>query len=652
MNHHIIQNNEFPDLPDQIENLFLDTETTSFDPKLKSIDVWKSCWIAGIAFSYEDCETIWFVPIRYRDSYSEEKNNDLSLTKEFIDSLLRRSKRWINHNIKYDYHVLTREGYTIDHLELYDTLTSAKLVESDRFVYNEDALAADWLKMDQVDVYKQAMKPWIEASNDWGEVPIDKIGIYACHDIHKNRLLYKYIKENLHPDCSSIESVEQKVTKCLCRTEQVGLCVDTLELKKEEYQTTCEMLTIVEQIRQDHGLIMRPNVNADCYEIFHNKFGLPVVKLTEKGDGPSYDKFALETLKQYPSAPKELIGACLRYRKCSSHNGFVKSYSSLELNGRLHASYNQCIRTGRMSCSDPNMQQLDKPAKALIHPPNGYVFLSFDFSAIEFRLLAHYLGQQDILEAYANDPDKDFHQWVADMCHVKRKPAKNINFCMAYGGGKGKVLSMLANNADVIAELANVDASPEEFESLCRNRAESIFNTYHRVLHRLRPLTTMAANRLKARGYVKNGAGRHRQLPIKACYRALNTVIQSFAADIMKEAVVNTSPIYNSFLREHGVEQVAYVHDEILFIVPRKYIESGYLDNNCVFVPDREKKDKKYCLEALGYDAPNEIVSNIVGGMLSYSDRLTVPLRVSAAIGLNNWADLVELPKELIYVSG
>jgi DNA polymerase-1 len=640
MNHVLIQNNNFPTLPDVIDELYLDFETTSFDPKKSSVDVWKSCWIAGVAFTWDDHDTEYFIPIRYRDHYSEEKNCSEFEAFLFIQSLYNISKVWINHNIKYDYHVASREKFKLDHLILKDTLTRAKLVQSDRFVYSEDVLSADWLGIENVDEHKMAMLPFVEDSKDWGEIPIRFMAPYACHDVYKNRLLFHYIEEHLPEDVKPVATLEEKVTKCLCRCEQVGLSVNPLRLKIEETKVTAEMLTIAEKIRRQHGLLMRPNVNADCYEVFHKQMGFPVVGFTEKDNKPSYDKYALATLRQYPGAPIELIDDCLRYRENVSHNGFIKSYRKHELNGRLHASYNQVIRTGRMSCKEPNMQQLNKRAKEFIEPHENYVFLSFDFSAIEFRLLAHYLGQPEILAAYAEDPDTDFHQWVADMCHVDRKPAKNINFCMAYGGGKKKVLSMLANNADIIKEL-EAD-SPEEFEARCFSRAESIFKKYHNVLYKLRPLTSMAANRLKSRGFVKNGYGRHRHLPIKACYRALNTVIQSTAADAMKEAVYRTSPIYNEALRDFGVEQVAYVHDEILFICPRRHIEDWYFQETSSYI---KEKDRFYYAEG----PKNEVIQEIVKGMLVPSERFSVPLRVSAAICEKNWADAIELPKELIY---
>ena len=639
MRYEVIQDRRFPKLPEKIERLYLDTETTSFDPTRTSLDVWKCCWLAGVPFTWDDHPVSYFLPLRYRDFYSEYKNQEWFVSFNFLQDLINRSTLWINHNLKYDFHVLTREGFDLSKIRIHDTLTQAKLVQSDRFVFSEDALAADWLNLENVDEHKCAMLPFLTNTKDWGEVPTRLMAPYACHDVHKNRLLHRYIATNRHIDTNEVSELEEKVTQCLCRCEQVGLQVNRTALKLEEYNTTAALLKTADKIRKEHGILMRPNVNGDCYEVFHKQMGFPVCGYTEKGQ-PSYDKFALKTLLQYPGIPIELVKDCLSYRQNISHNGFVKSYRKHELDGRIHASYNQAIRTGRMSCKEPNMMQLNKRAKELIDPHDDYIFLSFDYSAIEFRLLAHYLGQPDILAAYSEDPDTDFHQWVADMCSVARQPAKSINFCMAYGGGKKKVLSMLANNADIIEELEASDK--EAFNLACQDRAEEIFTKYHTVLHKLKPLTYMASNRLKARGYVKNAYGRHRHLPMKACYRALNTVIQSTAADCMKEAVVATSPIFNPVLADYGVEQVAYVHDEILFIAPRKHFSDWYFQSTSTY---KKKKDTFFKNEG----STHPIIAEITSKMLIGDARFTTPLRVSASICEKNWADSVELPKELTY---
>jgi DNA polymerase I-like protein with 3'-5' exonuclease and polymerase domains len=87
----------------------------------------------------------------------------------------------------------------------------------------------------------------------------------------------------------------------------------------------------------------------------------------------------------------------------------------------------------------------------------------------------------------------------------------------------------------------------------------------------------------------------------------------------MKEAVVNSSPLYNERIKYYGIEQVAFVHDEILFICPNENAQN----------PD--------------------VVKEIVRSMLRGSTRFSVPLRVSAAIGRDNWANLEEIDKSMLY---
>lgn len=106
-----------------------------------------------------------------------------------------------------------------------------------------------------------------------------------------------------------------------------------------------------------------------------------------------------------------------------------------------------------MSCKRPNAQQLSKAAKKLIWPDEGMELLSCDYSQVEFRIIVHILRDPECIAAYAKDPDTDFHSWVAEMCHIARDPAKNVNFAIGYGASKRKVTTMLAGNMDLMGEL-------------------------------------------------------------------------------------------------------------------------------------------------------------------------------------------------------
>ena len=69
----------------------------------------------------------------------------------------------------------------------------------------------------------------------------------------------------------------------------------------------------------------------------------------------------------HPHAPTRLVQLIREYRHWDKLlTAFIKPYQTLAVDGVLHCTYNQMVRTGRMSCSLPNMQQLSKDAKRLI----------------------------------------------------------------------------------------------------------------------------------------------------------------------------------------------------------------------------------------------------------------------------------------------
>jgi len=316
-----------------------------------------------------------------------------------------------------------------------------------------------------------------------------------------------------------------------------------------------------------------------------NKYGLPVLGFTDKRE-PSFDKETMISYQVHPTVKESeelstIVSKIRRYRHLHTlRSFFIVPYREHEVNGIMHPNYNQVLRTGRLSCRRPNAQQLSTEAKLLIHPLLGCVFVRYDYSQIEFRLIVHYIKDERAIAAYLGDPNTDFHQWVADMCGIPRRPAKNVNFCIGYGGGREKVVSMLAANMELVGYLGTVvdklvaegkiadGQRKQAFELLCKRKGERVYRNYHDMLPGLRSTTTRAARTLEARGYVYNAYGRQRYLPLKASYRAFNTIMQSCAADVIKERTVAFAPRYNSDVRNYGVSIAASVHDETLINVP------------------------------------------------------------------------------------
>lgn len=570
----IQERSELPVIPDVIEELFADFETTSGDYRLMSVNPWRHCSVIGVAVAFDRDAPIYFVP------------RELLITGWWRD-VLQASKRWINHNIHYDAHVSANDLNCPPppELELICTLNDSKLINSDMGFaggYGLDNLSKVWLK-DDIDKFGHAMMPWLNDSKDYGDVPIDIMAEYACVDVRTNIKLWVHITKNMYEESQYVWRKEHEVTRLLWNIEHTGILVNPTDVKKTELKALIRMFEIDAELEKILGRSINPKSNKDVHDVLCNQYGLPVLAWTEPSEktgmsGPSFDKDALKMYAQHPLAPKDVVKLIMEYSKLSTFKSlFLEAWGELvDDKGRLHASYNQSVRTGRMSCSEPNMQQLSEMAKRLIIPPPGHGVVVADFSQIEFRFIVHYTENRACIEAYHRDPWTDFHQFVADKAHSPRGPAKTLNFMMGYGGGKKKTVYSLSINegfvGDVKAEVersgCREEAKASMFKMLCEQRALALYNMYHReLLPELKSNSTQAANAARRRGYVTNHYGRRRYLPETRSHIAFNAVCQSGAGDMFKERMVALSKEMPELI------PVAAVHDEIVSYAPLELLE-------------------------------------------------------------------------------
>lgn len=610
---------ELPALPDHIDTLYGDFETTSHDPNKDALNPWFHCDILGIAFTFDDAPGSWYLPVNHLYGTNLPKDAVIDYWRE----LLKRSRAWCNHNVKYDCHVSTN-ACGVDPLayglQLECTVVLSKLVNSDRLMYRLDKLAHDWLDRD-IGRYDEAIQSYLQVSRnrkikDYGHVPADVMAEYACEDVLTNRLLKQYLLRKRHPECQRVWDLELSVTPMLIEMERVGLHVDPTELKIDQLKSMTELLNIEEALYKETGRYIRPHVNEDCFDVLCNHYGLPVLGYTDSGN-PSFDKATMMKYSVHPQAPTHIIKLMQRYRKLNTHVSlFLIPYQELNVNGVMHPSVNQVLRTGRMSASKPNAQQLNSGAKALIHPPPGHSIISIDYSQIEFRLIVHYINNAYAVKAYNDDPYTDFHQWVADMIPMPRRPAKNVNFMMGYGGGKKKMLAMLIANKEAVGDvIKRVDALVESgevpeahrdwmFQQMATQRANDIFARYHNALPELKPTSRAAEIACRHKGYVRTLYGRHRHLPEKRAHTAFNTANQGSAADLMKDRAVAV----HDACRGTPVKLVELVHDEFVFIAPTDTLDDP------------------------------RTVSDLIGVLESPDVQLRVPIRTSAGWSNQNWS--------------
>jgi DNA polymerase I-like protein with 3'-5' exonuclease and polymerase domains len=596
---------ELPEPPSVIYELFADFETTSKDPKLDALDPWNNCWVAGIAVTWDDMPGAVYVPLSHWDP---RWNLPRDKVIQWFGRVLARSKQWVNHHVKYESHVAYKDLGLDFRGDRVCTVVRAKIFDSDRMFrggYGLDALSTSLLHED-IDSYGQSLQPYLVKNKDYGRIPADICGAYACQDVITNRRLHKFLLANMPEESSPVVATETKLTSLLVRMERRGLLVRPQELLIKKLETLTEMVAIEQRLHELVGYPFIPTSNPDCYDVLCNRYGLPVLAYTEidedtgGGGNPSFDADALEKYKHRIDAPREVVEKMIRYRKLATFkNLFLATFIDLSRDvgdgyAIMHPDHNQCVRTGRMSVKKPNSQQQDKNSKKLFHPGAGMSFFSSDASQIEFRVIISAIRDDDMIRMYCDDPDVDFHQKVADMCPgLTRRPGKTINFSVAFGQGKGSTVEALSVDEDVVKSILqsveqmvsdgklHPDGKDQAFKSLARQRGEALYDTYHETFPGIRRTAKQAMNAALARGYIKNIRGRRRYLPKEYAHKGFNSYVQSSAADIIKERMIALDEMYQSTgISEIGI--VTQVHDEVLSTGPTEVFKDPRFTRDCV----------------------------------------------------------------------
>lgn len=594
-NFHIVEKlSELPNLLNRKE-IFLDVETQRvFDnDKVGGLYPWKGDRICGFSITADDIKDIWYIPVRHTSPNA--KNLPIKNVMDWLQDILQSNEDWINHWVKFDALMLSVGDGVEFGCRLICTCVLAKIYYSDRLGFKLKPLCEDWLhydtgSLDRVTTYLHSIK-----SKSYADVPIDLLGEYCCDDVQMNRELYRYLQVKIPEQSKGVMETEIKLTPVLFDMEKRGLCIDVRECKIASVKALRTMIRTSSEIADLAGREFT-NSNECIYDILITQFGIPILATIKEKDKeshqtfdtgrPTFDKEALLLYQVYPDVlnnPElfKIIKLIQEYRKESQFKSlYLDTFLELNADGIIHPNYNQVVRTGRMSCSKPSSQQQNQRSKALIHPHPGFGFGSMDYSQIEYRLIVHYIKDEKAIKAYNEDPNTDFHQWVAVLLMIDRKSGKTLNFGMAYGAGKKLVMKRLMSNehiidimtkrVDELIEAGELDSSlrGHKFQEMCRTHADASYEAYHIQMPGIKRTAKKAVEVASMRGFVFNGYGRRRYLPGRASYKAFNTIIQGGAADIMKERTVAISPRYNSDSRNWGIELAANVHDELLDETP------------------------------------------------------------------------------------
>ena len=370
------------------------------------------------------------------------------------------------------------------------------------------------------------------------------------------------------------DEIEEPLIHVLARMEQAGVKVDLESLREYAAGLRRKMTEREEEVRK---LADEPSLNIlspkQIGQVIYEKLKLdPLAKKPKSGNWPT-DEQTLSRL----AGRSPIIDAILDYRGLrkllSTYIEPFAGYISPE-DGRVHTTFNQALTaTGRLSSSNPNLQNIPirteegrEIRKAFVSGRLGWVMMSADYSQIELRLMAHFCGDEHLLDAFRHGMDvhsataaKIFRVPVEEVTPDQRRIAKTANFGIMYGISSFGLAERLRCS---------------------RSEAKQIIDDYFASFPSIRGFIDATVAQARERGYVETLFGRRRYIAdinsANATVRALaernavNAPIQGSAADIIKLAMIAV----DRRLREGGfrARMVLQIHDELLLEVPQEEI--------------------------------------------------------------------------------
>jgi DNA polymerase I len=304
-----------------------------------------------------------------------------------------------------------------------------------------------------------------------------------------------------------------------------------------------------------------PNSRPHIARFLTRRFGWKPTKFTDGGD-PQDDE-VLSKL-DYPEA-KLLAESFLLEKRIGQIAEGAQAWLKVAKNGRIHGSVNtNGAVTGRMTHSYPNVAQVPSVKKGkdaagveqvLRGAAGGYGFecracfkstlgtlVGADASGLELRCLAHYMARWDggkYADIVVNGDIHTANQQAAGL--PTRANAKTFIYAFLYGAGPDKIGTIVGKG---------------------RSAGLALKNSFLKKTPALKKLVDAVQQKAKVSKSLIGLDGR--VLFVRSAHAALNTLLQSAGAVVMKQALVLLDEALQGTGFKPGVdyEFVANVHDE------------------------------------------------------------------------------------------
>ena len=504
-----------------------------------------------------------------------DPHTQVSETQAWLDRGGREGIRaW---NTKFDMHMIASLGYTLPpQSSWHDGMVLAHVMD-ERSSSALKARASSLLGEESRDNEKE-VKGWLteeskrrkaeaKASNEefvppnYADVPSEIMHPYAAADCILTRQVCEIYERAIPESLQSIYDMEMEVLGALYNAERLGIPVDREAAARFEAEAADNCEQLHDKAVELAGFSnFNPNSSDQLAEALKRR-GADLTFVSKTAGGKlsmdaenlaAVDDELARVVERF-RAEYKILGTYIRPMLHRSWEAGLRCWKQpfIAPDGRIHPNFRQVgARTGRMSCSDPNIQNWprdDLRLRHLFRAEEGKVLVTADLDSIELVLFAAFAGDGRLLRAVKGG--EDMHTLAAKMMGLTdrkraggtvesaRQRGKTMNYLQVYGGG-----------VRTIRKTFGVD----------QNEARVLLDKYHDAFPEVAGLQRRIEYTLIDRGYVKTPWGRRHRCndARQEAYRFVNYLVQGTAADLLKASLVD--------LHRQGVPVVACVHDEII----------------------------------------------------------------------------------------
>jgi DNA polymerase I-like protein with 3'-5' exonuclease and polymerase domains len=253
-----------------------------------------------------------------------------------------------------------------------------------------------------------------------------------------------------------------------------------------------------------------------------------------------------------------------KYLMLQKRVGLISSWiEAVTIEGRIHGYVNSCgAVTGRMTHSKPNLAQVPAvyseygtECRELFKAKKGYKMVGVDASGLELRMLAHYLDDPEYTREILEGDIHTVNQKAAGL--DTRDQAKTFIYAFLYGAGEEKIGEIVGSGA---------------------KRGRSLKRAFLKNNPKLRDLREKVKEAAKY-GFLIGLDGR--KVLIRSEHSALNALLQSAGAIVMKQALVYLDEYAKQWNLDYNI--VGNIHDEIQTeVLDKDTIKYGHLAVECI----------------------------------------------------------------------